>query len=420
MVKYKIKICNVQRVKGESVVTEQVVLIVQSIKVNQDSVDIPHPISAFPLHMSRVINTQKAYANAVCSFLNFIQKEIESNNPEFDELKQKGLAELKFKHGSQYLNYCGDNLGNSKDTVKYKEHILLKFYDYLIIKGILNDKKMVLEKETYTDYKGDTITKIKNPFNNLDLRVHYPAKANDIEKRKNMSTQLWHLLLEVCDMYAPEITLGLFFQIMGGLRMGEVVNLTIDAITLNDNSSGMTLHIQDRQSRLFKNRKVDLSSSQVKKERLNQMVMDPYKELDYIYNRHLKLINDIKSETSPECKDALFYNSKGLPLTGENYRDRFYKVKNKFLEILKEKSYSDYVSLKQMKWGTHIGRGIYTNYLIEHGLVDTIDGQLNARVLASLRGDKSESSAQAYIDNFTIREDVKRKINNIGKDYGKH
>src|SRR5699024_7622909 len=74
------------------------------------------------------------------------------------------------------------------------------------------------------------------------------------------------------------------------------------------------------------------------------------------------------------------------------YERKFAKVKYAYIDRLASTPgrYSDFEMLDDTIWGTHIGRGIFTNYLYDMGLDD--------RQMAIARGDKSTQSAKDYLD----------------------
>lgn len=125
---------------------------------------------------------------------------------------------------------------------------------------------------------------------------------------------------------------------------------------------------------------------------------------------HRKKILDERKIDTP----ALFINRDGKAMTAESYKYRFNKVKAEFLNYLKiidDPKYNDYSTFK---WSTHIGRGIFTNFIISQGLC-TIQGVFNPRLLADLRGDKNTSSAKDYIDIYNLVRTIELS-NNIMVD----
>ena len=66
-----------------------------------------------------------------------------------------------------------------------------------------------------------------------------------------MDEDVWNLFLDYAFKYHKNIALGVAFQMMGGLRLGEVVNLTHDAVEVFEDENYMSLSIDDRQKQLF-------------------------------------------------------------------------------------------------------------------------------------------------------------------------
>lgn len=419
-VTYKVKIKNIERAKNHNKVVERVAMIVREINVNGNVIEIPSPLSIYAIDMADRLNTQRAYANVFCGFLNYIQKQVNDGNSKFDKVKLKGIYALTWEHACSYLKYCKNELHNSRDTVKYKMRFIKNLYKYLIEEGVL-DKSVEIKMVSKYNYKLKRYTtSIANPFTKSSkYRVRLPDEVTEYskEKLKDLDERLWLKLLSMCDDICPEIKLGVYMQIMGGLRMGEVVNLTINSLNINkvyDNElekelTEITVDIRNRNNELF-DRDVRLDSCQTKKARYNQIILDPLFMLGELYEKHISEINKIKDKTKSKYKNALFVNSKGQPMTGSNYSDRFYKLKKAFLEYLEQYSYADFNLLKnQKKWGTHIGRGIYTNFIIHNDLATLPNGEVSSRLLADLRGDSSEDSARDYIEKGTIIKNIRGK-----------
>ena len=409
---YKVRIKTIQVPKSEEITDKQVVMIVRNIKLdNKQSIDIPHPITSFIIDTCNSLNTQKKYAYVICGFFKFIINEINNGNDEFLELKDKGLKGLNWNHGSAFLRYSRDILGNKYETLKGKQDAIIALYDYLIELNVLGED-VTLRKTLHINEHGKAKEVSVSPFKSGLNKVHFGQREKP-DKIKNLESRLQNIFFNICDEVAPDIKLGLYLQFMGGLRAGEVVNLTIDALDIDRENEELYVDIRDRQGYLFEGRNVRLDSSQVKKTRSNQIVLNPNGDLIDIVDEHLKFISEIKEKSNSKYKNALFINKKGEPMTGDNYSDRFYKVKRAFLEKLQEVSYSDYLELKNTKWGTHIGRGIFTNFAVDEGLADSPTGVPMPRVLADLRGDTSSKSAEAYIDERTRIKNVRDKISNL-------
>ena len=213
------------------------------------------------------------------------------------------------------------------------------------------------------------------------------------------------------------ITLGIAFQMFGGLRRGEVVNLTLRAVKEKRSAkdsydeSRMILLIRNRQSELFNSmEKIDLSKCGVKKERDQQVINFNGKLYDY-YRKHMKLRDKILDKTKSNTK-ALFVDENGSPMSGAKYEQQWAKVKKEFLKSLELNSYSYYSEFSKDNsiWSTHIGRGIFSNLCLIYGLAKTADE------LKNWRGDEHPDSSKPYIDTFKVSGLILKSLNLISED----
>ena len=62
-------------------------------------------------------------------------------------------------------------------------------------------------------------------------------------------------------------------------------------------------------------------------------------------------------------------------------------------------------------WGSHIGRHIYTNYLITNGLLKNIVGHNDPKLLMILRGDSNTKSSEVYLNLDSITKTVASEVN---------
>ena len=67
-------------------------------------------------------------------------------------------------------------------------------------------------------------------------------------------------------------------------------------------------------------------------------------------------------------------------------------------------------------WSTHIGRHVFTNFIIKTGLANNSMGVPDAKIVASLRGDRNLSSALAYIDRIAMVEAIDENLQNLSKE----
>lgn len=313
--------------------------------------------------------------------------------------------------------------GNSYETVKGKENELICYYDYLNKSGMTGKDMQVSftikEKRTSEEFtrKGKRNRGKKvliNPFEDCGVSIKYPPMdGKKIPKLMDMRKSDWELLLEVAEEVTPDIALGVGMEIMGGLRVGEVVNQTINSIRIDgEHKDKLLLSIEDRQIELFESRGVNIYKSQVKKQREDQPVFNFNGDLFKMLESHMERL---KSMPTVNTK-ALFVDSSGNAMTGEVYHIRFALLKECFLQRLGEKKPSLEKEYRvNYRWGSHIGRHIYTNYLLKTGLCHDSLGTPDARILANLRGDKSIYSAMVYIDRMAVIASIQEKLEELSR-----
>lgn len=382
---------------------------------------LSHYIYAY--HSSKQINTQLSYARIITGFMNFILGQIESEDILFNSLKVEGLYGLRFYHGILYLNYLGNDLEkpNSYETVCEKENQLMNFYDYLHKRGITKSNMDIVYVITKKGAKGSSSTSkstkgekvLISPFTEDEgIKINKPPiDAKKKSKLWDMPQSHWELLLEIAEIETPDIAFGVCLQIMGGLREGEAVNQTQTSFKKNEKGDRLMLSIADRQNLLFRSRGVKTDKSQVKKPREEQVVFDFNGELFLMLERHLSRLNAKKNAKTT----ALFIDSRGNAMTGEVYSRRFLILKRAFLKALEEVKPSDAKEYKNKRWRSHIGRHIFTNYLIKNNMCHDITGKPMAERLMALRGDISPLSSLAYIDRLAILEGIENQNETLSR-----
>lgn len=367
----------------------------------------------------------------ISNFINFLlDKVAENEEPEFKILREKGLYGLKLIHATKYLNYISGNAKkqNNFSTVKKKENELVTFYYFLQNKGVIKGKDAKIETKIMKkklangqeSKKGEKVT--ISPFNEKgsNLYVTFPPKNPTAEsgykKRKpkldDMKVGVFSLFLEYVNTEAPDLAFPIYIQCMGGLRCGEVVNLTVEDVMPDRKKNRIFLNIQDRQIELFGD-KTSLES-EVKFERENQVVLDFNNQLMNVMDRHLKNLAKNKNiECTPKGNRPLFVNDYNKPMTGEVYRNKFNAVRDNFIVWLEKYKPMEAEELANHEWSTHIGRHLFTNYIIKMGICDNSLGEPDARILATLRGDMNTKSAMKYISKRALLESVDRNIRKL-------
>ncbi|WP_129691307.1 site-specific integrase [Gottfriedia acidiceleris] len=379
----------------------------------ETGIEYPHPLSHFIKaeyeFMGRSINTQSAPANTICRFLNYLQEKVISEDEEFIDLKDLGIRGLKRIHGSRYITSLSLN-GLQKNTVEQYEKYINKFFLYLRKMNYLNEK---FEIEARVNSKGQTITKslfrtptLPTRFPSKETSKSRPAKLKDFgENRRELIVQF----IIIARNIAPDIALGLCLQFYGGLRRGEVVNVSRGDLNINYREM-MVVNIRDNRKEFFSHLK-DTKFENPK--RLNYLSVDLAKQtiLDNdlvweVYDDHMKMLDIMIRNKKIKNPSALFVDKSGNPMSGKVYERRFSKVKKAFLLSLI--GHKDFYTFDTSIWGTHIGRGVFTNLLIDMGFTVT--------QLAIARGDRNINSALDYIDATLTNQQIKEAINEF-KNY---
>ncbi|WP_411953911.1 hypothetical protein ACKXGF_11800 [Alkalibacillus sp. S2W] len=342
---------------------------------------------------SKSLNTQRSKAYALVNFLNYCLERVMTGDELFFPIKEKGIYGLDLVHGASYITFQTSKVNKKEiniDTFNRKESELIDIYLWLQAQKIIN----IPELDEYL-YSETTVS----PFNDLELDVVYPSRElvhipnKIVDFGENRISHAFKFI-QIAEIVCPEIALGVCFQFFGGLRRGEVVNLTRnDFIFPNfyediQKNKSYILHIQDNQKLLFP-KKSNYTHEQVKTVR-KQSVM-PFQIVNNVFARHKKQLKLMEENKKIKNRSAIFvdYNS-GKPINGLQYYRRFMKIKDIFMKQLSFEQHKDFNFLNEHQWSTHIGRGIFTNILLEKG-ADIV-------AVFTARGDKNPSTIIKYVE----------------------
>lgn len=387
---------------------------------NNPKLLIPSVFTSFILKFSGSLNSQKAMANAIVPFLNYITQQVSDGTPLFLPLKTSGISGLNLYHLAQYLNYYSNNPENHilRNTVDTKEDTLIRFLYFLSDTGTnkMNDDILIKTREINNALAG-TRRKRTSPFNLLsDIYIHYPA--NNYKKKtilKDMKDELWDLMIEYAEEYYPIISFGILLMICSGLRRGECVNLRVKDVRYDKVNDRIYINVQDNQEELFHDRNIDLSNSQVKKPRKKQPLLQLYSRIEELYTKHKERLM-IMYNTSHIADKPLFVNADGNAMSGNSFSNYFISFKNDFLTFLREEGFEELADeLDCYKWGAHVGRHIFTNAIVKKGYANGGTNRPIPRLVALLRGDSTEEAAMGYIDEVTISTAIQENMNEISK-----
>lgn len=382
------------KLRDGNVVKKQVASI--GLKSKELDTHIIHPVSNFILNWkwrSSEYNTKRKHANNLVKFLNFL---LENRH----KLNIASLSDLNISIGNTYLNSLTNN-GLRRDTILDAGRTLTYFYLWLSNQGCLPhvDKKILENKKMTNHHNGRTYYEsIFNPILPNQTTV----------KRKHLfPVKYIPLLFEIAILFAHPIAFGLYLQIFGGLRIGEVVNLKRTSFRKRMDSADFLIYIRERQ---FRTDIKDSSGSNYVKKIRNQLILQIKDWGDILYRDHVEFYKDKDVGQT----GALFLNRDGKPMTAKSYSQYFYKVKDKFIKFLKDYgSVEDKVvaaDLQISNWATHICRGTFTNLIAEE-----IE---NPAELMFLRGDSNLLSCLPYLANTErVRRKVEERMNHMHTDY---
>ncbi|WP_062352322.1 site-specific integrase [Bacillus kwashiorkori] len=404
---------------GGKIESTDIVLI--GLKNNLTGHILPHPISNFIVKCYKNNqlgpSTQLRAARIISMFLNYIYTQIEDEDDEdiekkYSQLEGKGVRALELQHGADFITY-GTYLGRNSETIAYWETTLTRFYNFLKEQDLIDQDPKIRKT---TNKKGDEI--LISPFGNSVLDIERPNKKQDdymttLKDFGENRYDLVKLFIDIARSEASEIALGIYFQFFGGLRVGEVVNLTESALKpkgyRGTDSRSFFVDIDDRQEKLFPNL-INNKYNQVKRPRIQYIIHSNL--LNQLYEAHDSKLEDLKLKRKLKIDDSLFVSYKtGVPISGPNYAKKFKRVKEKFLEELREnRYYEDLEFLESLPWSTHIGRAVFTNFLIDQGL--------GIEEIRDSRGDRSLLSAIDYLERRVTRKKIKEMMEKIAKKFG--
>ncbi|MFD1036925.1 site-specific integrase [Virgibacillus byunsanensis] len=410
--RFVVRETEIEELKGNQLVKRRVVNI--GIMDKRDGYIAPHPLTDFIRAKYEFkgigISSQINAAREIVKFLNFIYEEIENGDNQFVPLKTSGLKGLRLHHASRYITYLTSK-GLKRNTVMTTESYLTRFYHFLLQQELVEEDIML---EQQVNRMGSLV--LLSPFTHPSLETRYPSRQEPIvNKLKDFGNNRYQLVVEFIQEtreVSPEIALGICFQFYGGLRRGEVVNLTPGCLKPQGlyGMNSLVMDVENHQDMLFSHLK-DTKKEQVKKTR-KQTVL-PNNLLTEVYKKHMEMLHSKKLKN----QSVLFFNSNGLAMSGYSYEQKFKKVKESFLSKLLATPgrYSDYKLLSETSWSTHIGRGIFTNFLLDMGLTVT--------QIAIARGDSNIDSALAYVDKKNTIKNIQEMINEFNNinpgDFGK-
>lgn len=380
---FKMKAINLKL--NSKLIKKYPIIILKDIK---NDVYVVHKISQFifDTYLNLKYNSQRMAVEKIVVFLNYILD---------NDVK---LYEVTFQKAEEFLNSLYLK-GLSKDTIKKYELVLTKFFYWLSKNKIIN---INLSKFTFENINvcDKDIKYIASPFK----KVIYGNKSYN-DRIHTIRLDLVPMFLETAIIETNRIALGVYFQLFGGLRKGDIVNLTKKSVGLKglNGEYGIELNIKKRNLRNDINDSA--GSSEVKKPRKQIVISIGNDVLPTLYKNHINRYTNNRTQ-------ALFTNYNGEAMTGDSYEYYFKKLKRAFIRRLLESNdirlngYGKVLSTQ--KWNTHIGRGIFSNMIAQN---------CNELQLSVMRGDSSTKSSHVYIESS--EQNIKVVNNALNKMYFK-
>lgn len=415
MNKFVVREYKIEEIIGETIIKTATIGIGF---VSKDTGNVyPSPLTNFIKsnyrRKGKSLSSQRNAAYAITRFLNYIEEQIEEGDDDFLLLKTKGLSGLELIQGSKYITHLSLQVRIKKFSANYvKNQMMYIIYFYAWLKD-----QEIIEGDfelTYKEVRGKqgVLSIASNPFDDIELGTVIVGKDERVPTALvDFGSNRYPLTLKFINaarLIAPEIALGICYQFFGGLRRSEVINLTRHSVKQTGKST--ILEVRDNQEILFSHIK-NTSHLQVKNPRNQALLANDL--TDSIYREHLTWLEQSEKEGKTKCNQALFISpTTGNSMTGKQYYIKFTEVKMKLLKQLSEEGNTDdYLMLAQNDWSTHIGRGVFTNFLLDIGL--------NPTQVAIARGDNSINSSLAYIDEKTAIESMNLAVNNIREAFQK-
>ncbi|WBL15219.1 site-specific integrase [Sutcliffiella sp. NC1] len=398
--KIRFKVKKYMMVDEEDLDREFIFIVLQNLQKKR------FKISAFSnfFYKKGMINnsfrTKENYAKIIVLFLNYIFFD------KYDNYKLTNIEELQIKHGNEFLrDYSYGDIGQknkTRDTVEKAEAILNKFYRYIYeeIKGL----KYLNENEFYKSIRygnGKHSRKKEGQIQTL-FSVMYP-NYQPPQKLKHIPLDILIELIDVCGKYYPKLKLALCLQAFGGLRAGEVCNVSLDKILIgyvgNEFSYfNVDLRYKTRMRTDFKR------TGDIKKPRVQPIHPAFLSYFKKVYDQHLELIKGENNHFG-----AIFLNRSGEAMTESSYNDYFKKIVMILIDRLSGTDNFYLVGQANILLSGRVNKHILRHFFTQH-ISEYVS---NPNELAYWRGDSSLNSSITYL---TQNPKIDEKIRVIQKE----
>lgn len=355
------------------------------------------------------IETIEFHAKIIISFLNYIFFD------EGNKSKIKSIAQLTVDHGNEFLKEYGTGrLGGktkTKVTVEKAEQILNRFYMFLVKE--CKDLKYISPSDFRINNTTNLSKKWNQNRNSVAYRsvftVLYPDRTPPRRIKYISGYVLSELIATAGDMY-PHLKLAICLQAFGGLRRGEVCNVTKDKIRYSLVGKELGWFMVNLKE-ITQIRSDLLSTGEIKRRRIQPIHPVFLSYFKKIYDEHLKLIQDIENPYG-----ALFLNNRMEAMTANSYEQKFKNIIKVLIERLVNSGNPSLLSeanvLMSGRVNTHVLRHYFTQFISE------LETTRLPTEIAYWRGDVSLDSAIVYLtQNPAIDEKIKEIQRNIYNEF---
>lgn len=334
--------------------------------------------------MSNRIETLEYHAKIIVLFLNYVMFE------KYESYQIKDITELEIEHGNNFLrDYLQGRIGNenkTQETVDKAGRILTRFYFHLT--KTMGGMKYLQKSDFYvgTILKQKKVEEyVESIFITLDSLYIPPQRI------KHIPIDIFQEMLDVCDDFYPHLKLALCLQAFGGLRSGEVCNVTrynTNYSMYHNDMGWFTIDLRFKVQMRTDGKNV----GGIKKPRVQPIHPIFLSVFQAVWKEHMKLIEGLDNPYG-----AIFLNRDHEAMLQSSYDVFFKKIITIVIQRLSHKA--DFKSSSQAKMlmsgriGTHVLRHFFTQFLNRMSK-DTLKSPVE---LAYWRGDSSLDTAISYL-----------------------
>ena len=379
---------DVLKIKDENGNVKQKVYI--GIKDKESKKVIINPVtSLLRTWSSKKLYTQLQYAQKVTNFLNYVY---------FDSKSVKRFDEINVNHVVEFINMLTAE-GQARSYVLEHKRLLTTFFYYAVSHY---DNICAISKENFKINNKNMVVWPK-----LDVQILLPSVAAGHDRKRNKITNLDLPLvfrfIELAMYETPNCAFGFYFLFFGGLRASEVCHLMDrDLPSKISNKAYFSINVEDKI--IDEDLKyADISENKKNRKQMVLYIKDLYEELFVLWK--------LQCHSGP-----IVQKKSGGGMTERGFAKNFRKVKNILIKKLEESTYEEdrllAINLSSYDWGTHIGRGVFSNIIA--------DNTKNPYLISVARGDSSFSSALPYIsESEETLQNTTKIINNMYASFRK-